>query len=240
MNEPLRPLPDSVGPVAHPLPDASTGASTDAIRTDADPLLVAAGSLRDLIDEFTDSEADTELLEEVSAVASELREKLARAPRWDRQALLEEGIRSPDRTEGTRGGFYYRAIAGPANPSALPFDVHFGADVVTTEVTLGPMHSGAPGRGHGGVLAGILDEFAGTAPRLAGTMGATARLTIDYRAPIPLGEPLQLRAWVTEHVGRKIHVRGDVRRREDLIAEVDALFVKIDYTGIDTSGAARH
>lgn len=207
---------------------------------DPDPLLTAAAALRDLVDHFTDREPDAELLEEVTSVAEGLSEKLAKAPRWDRRALLEEGIRSPDRTEGTRGGFYYRAIAGPANPSALPFEVHFGTDVVTTEVTLGPMHSGAPGRGHGGVLAGIFDEFAGSAPRLVGTMGATARLTIDYRLPIPLGEPLQLRAWVQEHVGRKIHVRGDARRQDDLIAEVEALFIKIDYTGIDTSGAARH
>jgi acyl-CoA thioesterase FadM len=86
----------------------------------------------------------------------------------------------------------------------------------------------------------VFDEFAGTAPRLVGATAVTARLTIDYRAPIPIGEPLQLRAWVHEQEGRKIFVRGDARRGEDLIAEVEGLFIIIDYAAIDTSGAARH
>lgn len=77
-------------------------------------------------------------------------------------------------------------------------------------------------------------------PRTVGAMAATARLTIDYRSPIPLGEPMQLRAWVHEHAGRKIYVHGDARRGDDLIAEMQALYVAIDYTTIDTSGAARH
>ncbi|MCZ7631080.1 MAG: PaaI family thioesterase [Microthrixaceae bacterium] len=154
---------------------------------------------------------------------------------------MEESLRSPDRVPGRRGGFYYRAIAGPANPAGLPLDLSVADGVLNAEITLGPMHSGAPGRGHGGVLAGVFDEFAGSAPRfLTDSMAATARLTIHYRAPIPLGEPIQLRAWVHAHEGRKIHVKGDARRGDLVMAEVEGLFIKIDYAAIDTSGAARH
>lgn len=206
----------------------------------ADRLFGAAAALRELINLFTDRELDDELLDEIASTAAELSTAAAKAPQWDRQAVLEASLRSPDTEEGRRMGFPYRAIAGAANPTAMPMTLNFGDDIVTTEVTLQPMNGGAPGRGHGGVLAGIFDEFAGVAPRLVGAMAATARLTVNYRAPIPIGEPLQLRVWVHEHQGRKIFVRGDARRGDDLIAEVEALFIDIDYTAIDTSGAARH
>jgi acyl-coenzyme A thioesterase PaaI-like protein len=205
-----------------------------------DRLFAAAAALRELVNLFTDRELDDDLLEEITEVAQELSEMVEQAPRWDRRAGLEAGLQTPDSAEGHGRGFPYRAIAGRANPAAIPMMPQFGEGVVTTEVTFGPMHGGAPGRGHGGVLAGVFDEFAGTAPRLVGATAVTARLTIDYRAPIPIGEPLQLRAWVHEQEGRKIFVRGDARRGEDLIAEVEGLFIIIDYAAIDTSGAARH
>jgi len=205
-----------------------------------DRLFAAAAALRELVNLFTDRELDDDLLDEIATAAEGLSAKAEAAPHWDRQAVLEVGLIAPESEEGRRTGFPYRAIGGRANPTAKPLELHFGEDAVTAEVTLDPMHSGAPGRGHGGVLAGILDEFTGAAPRLIGTMGATARLTINYRAPIPLGEPLQLRAWVHEQEGRKIFVRGEARRGEDLIADCEALFIVIDYAAIDTSGAARH
>lgn len=205
-----------------------------------DRLFAAAASLRELVNLFTDRDLDDDLLDEIADTAAALSAKVDRAPHWDRQAVLAASLVDPDSEEGRRTGFPYRAIAGAANPAATPMVLHFEEDAVTSEVTLRPMHSGAPGRGHGGVLAGILDEFAGAAPRLVGVMAATARLTVNYRGPIPLGEPLRLRAWVHERDGRKIFVRGDARRGDDLVADMEALFIVIDYGAIDTSGAARH
>lgn len=205
-----------------------------------DQLSEAAAALRDLLNVFTDRHLDGETLREVTDVAREMSARLADAPRWDRRAVLEAGLKAPDSDEARRTGFPYRAIAGPANPTALPMTLDFGDDVVTTEIALSHMHGGAPGRGHGGVLAGIFDEFAGAALNLVPTMGATARLTVHYRSPIPIGEPLTLRAWVHRHDGRKIVVRGDARRDDRVVADVEALFITIDYTAIDTSGAARH
>jgi acyl-coenzyme A thioesterase PaaI-like protein len=207
-----------------------------------DRLFATSEALRELLNLFCDRELDDELLAEVAEVARALSAKISTAPPWDRQAELEAGLKAPDTHEGRRTGFPHRAIAGAANPCAHPMilDLDFDEGVVTTEVILQPMHGGAPGRGHGGVLAGIFDEFAGAAPRLAGTMGATARLCINYRAPIPVGEPLALRAWVERHENRKVFVAGDARRGDQVIADIEALFVVIDYGAIDTSGAARH
>lgn len=215
---------------------SSQPASTDT----TEKLFATAASLRRLVNLFTDRELAEDLLDEIAAVADEISEKIEVAPRWDRRAALEAGLAGLNKDEGRRKGFPHRAISGPANPSATPMEIHFTDDMVTTEVIFEPMNGGAPGRGHGGVLAGFFDDFAGATPRLLGLMAATARLTVRYRSPIPIGEPLTLRAWVDSHQGRKINVRGDARRGDTVIADLEALYIAIDYDAIDTSGKARH
>jgi len=216
-------------------PSPGSDASTDQ-------LFATATAVREMINLFADREMPGDLLDEIAEAAVRFSTLIAEAPPWDRQAVLEAGLRAPESDERRRTGFPHRAIAGPANPSSNPITLNldFEEGIVTSEVTLGPMHVGAPGRGHGGVLAGIFDEFAGAAPSLVGAMGATARLCVNYRSPIPIGEPLKLRAWVDDQDGRKIFVRGDAHRGDDLIADLEALFIAIDYGAIDTSGAARH
>jgi acyl-coenzyme A thioesterase PaaI-like protein len=207
-----------------------------------DRLFAAASSLRDLVNVFNDRHLDDDLLDAVTSAAEQLTAQIGEAEPWDRQAALEAGLQASETVEGRRTGFPHRAIAGPANPAANPMPLSYDYDegIVTTEITLHPMHVGAPGRGHGGVLAGVFDELAGAAPRLVGTMGVTAQLCINYRNPIPLGDPLTLRAWVDRHEGRKVFVKGDAHRDHDLIADIEALFIVIDYAAIDTSGGARH
>ncbi len=208
--------------------------------TPTDRLFTAAAALRGLVNLFTDRELDEGLLDEITEVAERLSAKVEQAPCWDRQAVLDADLDRVDSEDGRVTGFAHRAVAGRANPGAMPFEFRIEDGVATTEITLQPMHGGAPGRGHGGVLAAIFDEFAGVVPPTVGAMAATARLTVNYRSPIPIGEPMQLRAWVHEHGGRKIFVHGDARLGDDLIADMEALYVAIDYTTIDTSGAARH
>ncbi len=205
-----------------------------------DKLFATAASVRRLVNLFTDREVDDPLLDEIAAAADQLSAKIETAPQWDRRAMLEASLAGLNMDDGRRKGFPFRAISGPANPSATPMHLHFTEDMVTTEITFEPMNGGAPGRGHGGVMAGFFDDFAGAVPRLLGLMAATARLTVRYRSPIPIGEPVELRAWVDSHSGRKINVKGDARRGDEVIAELEALYIAIDYTAIDTSGEARH
>lgn len=205
-------------------------------------LFAAAAALRGLVNLFCDREPDADVLDEITEVAGRLSAEIAKAPQWDRQAALEAGLRTTDTHESRRRGFPHRAVGGAANPSAHPMVLEYDFDegLLSTEVTFQPMHSGAPGRVHGGVLAAVLDEFAGATLRLADTRGATARLCINYRAPIPMGVPLTLRGWIEGREDRKIVVGGEVRRGDDLIADIEVLFVVIDYAAIDTSDAARH
>lgn len=205
-----------------------------------DALFATAASLRRLVNLFTDRELDNKLLDEITSVADDLSARIEEARQWDRKATLEAGLAGLNMDDGRRKGFPYRAISGPANPAGAPMVIYFSEDMVTTEVTFEPMHGGAPGRGHGGILAGFFDDFAGAAPRLLGMMAVTARLTVRYRSPIPMGKPLTLRAWVDSHQGRKLNVRGDARRGDEVIADLEALYIAIDYNAIDTSGEARH
>lgn len=205
-------------------------------------LFAAASALRELVDLFCDRDLDVGLLDEITDSVTRLSARVGEAPQWDRGAALERGLSIPETHEGRRRGFPHRAVGGLANPSAQPMVLEFDFDrgLLSTEITFGPMHSGAPGRVHGGVLAAVFDEFGGAVLRLADTRGATARLCVNYRAPIPMGVPILLSGWIEHQEGRKITVGADARRGDDLIAEMDGLFVVIDYAAIDTSGAARH
>lgn len=220
-------------------PNAVDVTTTDTIDV-TEKLFETAASLRRLVNLFTDRELDPDLLDEITTIADEMADRIELLPQWDRQAMLEASLAGLNKDDGRRKGFPHRAISGPANPTATPMVLHFGDDIVTTEITFETMNGGAPGRGHGGMLAAFFDDFAGAAPRLLGLMAATARLTVRYRSPIPIGEPLELRAWVDSHQGRKINVRGDARRGDEVIADLEALYIAIDYNAIDTSGEARH
>lgn len=55
---------------------------------------------------------------------------------------------------------------------------------------------GAPGILHGGAIAAVLDEAMGAAAYEAGFPGYTVTMTYNYRSHIPLGQPIELAAWV--------------------------------------------
>ena len=99
---------------------------------------------------------------------------------------------------------------------------------------LGPAHEGAPGRAHGGVTAAIFDDLTGVVPVMLGSMSVTGRLTIHYRAPVPVETPVEFRAWLHQREGRKLEVHADVRHGDAVLAMAEALFVTVDFSRIDT------
>ncbi|KAI0141920.1 HotDog domain-containing protein [Xylariaceae sp. FL1272] len=83
---------------------------------------------------------------------------------------------------------------------------------------------------HGGIAGVLLDECMGRAcfPRLAGRIGVTAKLELEYRYPIPVQTDVLIRADTTEIQGRKAWVAGSI---EDacsgvLLVKATALFVE--------------
>jgi acyl-coenzyme A thioesterase PaaI-like protein len=92
----------------------------------------------------------------------------------------------------------------------------------------GEAFEGAPGRAHGGMVAALFDEVMGFVLSITCTPAFTGRLTVTYRAPVPLGVPLEFRARLTRRDGRKLLMAGEARRGDTVLAEAEALFVAVD------------
>lgn len=120
-------------------------------------------------------------------------------------------------------------LVGPLNPLAPPIEMSMDGTSVTGTVTFGDAYEGPPGCVHGGFIAASFDELLGFAQGLSGAPGMTARLTVQYRSPTPLHQPLVFRGGVDHVEGRKIFVTGDLRVAADdrLCAEAEGLFISM-------------
>jgi acyl-coenzyme A thioesterase PaaI-like protein len=108
-----------------------------------------------------------------------------------------------------------------------------GDGVARFEITCPPEHEGGPGVAHGGWTAGVLDEVCGHVPLLHDQMSVTGTLTIRFLKPVPIGRPLQARAWVDERFERKWRIAGELVLSSSgaVLAEADGVFVLRDHLG---------
>lgn len=120
-------------------------------------------------------------------------------------------------------------LVGPLNPLAPPLVLQAEGTTVTGTATFGSAYEGPPGCVHGGFIAASFDEVLGFAQSLSGQPGMTAQLTIDYRSPTPLHQPLRFVGVVERIEGRKIFTRAELRVAADdrLCAEAQGLFVSM-------------
>ena len=130
-------------------------------------------------------------------------------------------------------------VCGLDNPFGLQLRFYETAPgEVVVEHTLPAEYQGYPGVAHGGIVAAMLDEAAGRAhmggdpPRFM----YTARLAINYRKPVPVGQPIRLvgRAGKsrnrTAEATSAIYDAGGV-----LLAEAEALLVDVPPAVLETS-----
>lgn len=90
-----------------------------------------------------------------------------------------------------------------------------GPGTVECEYTAPPHFCGSRAILHGGIQAVILDEVMGKAVRTAFPVDesrrtVTADLSLHYRSPVPLGEPLLARAQLDALDGRDVRVRAAI------------------------------
>lgn len=125
-------------------------------------------------------------------------------------------------------------ISGHANPLGVAIVVHRQGDEAVARVTLGPAFEGAPGRAHGGVVAGIFDDVLGNVLTIIEQPAFTAELTIRYLAPTPLGVELEYRGRLVRRDGRKLWIDGEcVAPDGTRVAEAAGLFIAIDFSRLD-------
>lgn len=133
-----------------------------------------------------------------------------------------------------RRGRERATFSGSQNPIAPPMristgELSDGRAALIGVVRLDWLREGPSGAVHGGVLAGLFDELLGGAQRLnGGAAGVTGRLIVRYRHPTPLGEDLELRAWIHDERRRRVAIRGEclVRGNDVVTAEAEAVFLR--------------
>ena len=125
---------------------------------------------------------------------------------------------------------------GPDNPAGLHLQMHHDGRRVHAQLTLDHRHEGSPGYAHGGTVAAALDDLFGGVLVMLVQPAVTAKLTVDYRAPVRLGRPLALTAWADRVQGRKLHLKATMHDDDRLVAEADARFLAVSMDHFASSG----
>ena len=171
----------------------------------------------------------TELADQAEAFAAELE----RAAPGKRFGLVESAWNG---TGDSLNYLPFSPIMGRLNPASYGLDVHNEDERALGRVVLDETAEGAVGLSHGGVISGIWDEVLAAANAIKQTGGPTGSLTIHYRKPTPLHEPLLYTAWVEQIEERKVLVRGECTIEGGdgtVLSEAEGIFVRLRVTGID-------
>ena len=119
-----------------------------------------------------------------------------------------------------------------------------GTPEILARFTGQQIHQGYPGRMHGGVATGILDETIGRAINIgeAGlnpqVWGVTAELSMRFRQPIPLDVELIARGRITRESRRLFEGSGEIYLPDGIVAaSASGKFLKMPLSDIAESGA---
>ena len=103
-----------------------------------------------------------------------------------------------------------------------------GHDGLYGRAWFGPDTQGPPGHAHGGAVSAVMDEALGAVAWAEGHPVVVARLSVDFRAMVPLGTDAVFESRVVSVHGRKVTTRGRLTTPDGLLlAEGEALCVKL-------------
>jgi acyl-coenzyme A thioesterase PaaI-like protein len=193
------------------------------------PRLAAATALRDLNHAFVAHDPDDEQLIAIANAAKALVAQCERAPRRNRLALMRAASGGGSLPIGTSGsGFADRAVGGADNPTGVDIEVAQMAEEIVANVSLRHAFEGAPGRAHGGIVAAAFDDVTGYVIGYLREPAFTGELTVRYLAPVPVDEPLEMRARLESRERRKLFITAELRQREQVIATCRAIYITVD------------
>jgi uncharacterized protein (TIGR00369 family) len=117
---------------------------------------------------------------------------------------------------------------GQENDIGLKLEFYRSEDGVSATFTPRSEHEGYTRMTHGGIVSTILDEAMSWAVIDSGRLAVTARMSIDFRRPVPSGEPLTIRARVTRDRGRAVETEGELSSSDgQVLARSTGLFVRV-------------
>jgi uncharacterized protein (TIGR00369 family) len=120
---------------------------------------------------------------------------------------------------------------GSLNEHGLQLRLHLGERRSWTEVTLDPRFEGWAGIAHGGIVATILDEVMAWSLVAEDNWGVTARMTIDYKRPLPIGAAIRADGWVVRTRRRLVDAAARIVDRDGtVLATAEAVYLAADPT----------
>jgi uncharacterized protein (TIGR00369 family) len=116
---------------------------------------------------------------------------------------------------------------GTLNTHGLQLDLHAGGDRCWTELILGSRFEGWESIAHGGIICTILDEVMAWALVEHDLWAVTARMTVDFRRPVPVGHPIRGEGRVLEVRRRIVEAEGVILDAADrtLLARATGTYV---------------
>lgn len=101
-------------------------------------------------------------------------------------------------------GPHHCFACGTLNTHGLGLVIHVEPRRAWVDVELDRRFQGWDDIAHGGIICTILDEV--MAWSLAGedNWGVTARMQVEFRKPVPIGQPIRTEAWITRSRRRLI------------------------------------
>lgn len=184
-----------------------------------------AAAMRDVVETLIATGAPTDLIREAADDLERIAARFADIPHDPQYEGYRETANVGD---DPHASFELSPFIGRANPLAPPMTLRQEDEVVIGDVTFGSAYEGPPGCVHGGYVAAAFDELLGATQSLSGAPGMTGTLTVRYRTPTPLHEPLTMRGWLRGVEGRKIFADGTLHVGERLCAEAEGIFITIN------------
>ena len=86
---------------------------------------------------------------------------------------------------------------GTLNANGMGLELHVEPGRSWVELTLEPRFQGWDGIAHGGIVCIILDEVMAWALVGEDNLGLTARLAVDFKRPVTVGQTLRAEGWIT-------------------------------------------
>ncbi|MGA3029516.1 MAG: PaaI family thioesterase [Candidatus Limnocylindrales bacterium] len=91
---------------------------------------------------------------------------------------------------------------GELNDAGLHLKLKLEPGRCTTELAMPRRFEGWEGIIHGGILCAILDEVMAWALVAQDSWGVTARISVDFRRPVTVGQSIRAEGWITSEKRR--------------------------------------
>jgi uncharacterized protein (TIGR00369 family) len=116
---------------------------------------------------------------------------------------------------------------GSLNVQGLHLDLHAGNDRCWVELALPERFEGWEGIAHGGIVCTILDEVMAWALVDHDVWGLTARMSVEFRRPVRIGQPIRAEGRLVEARRRIVTAEGVILDAADgsLLARSEATYV---------------